>query len=158
VVSAEVLLKLLPGYCISIGMCRCEGIPPVGRGTLECSRGVQDLLPVVALSDVQLLSNDLYPVIGIQRINRMRECWRMMTHEIPVLISGRGCILLLLLMLLILLVLLNLLNSRSDSLQNLHLGGDELFHIGIRWWWWWYLLTTLVPVVRSLTWVHHLIG
>jgi hypothetical protein len=60
-------------------------------------------------------------------------------------------------MLLILLVLLNLLNNRSDSLQNLHLGGDELLHIGIRWWW--YLLTTLVPVVvGSLTSVHHLIG
>jgi hypothetical protein len=80
-----------------------------------------------------------------------------MTHEVPVLISGRGYILLLLLMLLILLVLLNLLNSRSDSLQNLHLGGDKLLHIGIRWWW--YLLTMLVPVVvGSLTSVHHLIG
>jgi hypothetical protein len=83
----------------------------------------------------------------------------MMTHEIPVLISGRGCILLLL-GLLILLVLLYLLNNRSESLQNLHLGGDELLHIGIQWWWWWwYLLTTLVPiVVGSLTSVHHLIG
>jgi hypothetical protein len=124
--SAKVLLKFLPSYCICIGMCRCEGIPPIGRSSLESSRGVQDLLPVVALSDVQLLSNDLEPVISMQRINRMRECWRMMTHEIPVLISCRGCILLLLLMLLILLVLLNLLNSRSESLQNLHLGGDEL--------------------------------
>jgi hypothetical protein len=66
--------------------------------------------PVVALGDVKLLSNDLEPVIGIQRINRMRKCWRVMTHEVPVLISGQGCILLLLLMLLILLVLLNLLN------------------------------------------------
>jgi hypothetical protein len=156
--SVEVLLKLLPSYCICVGVCRCEGIPPVGRGTLESSRGVQDLLLVVALSDVKLLSNDFEPVIGIQRINRMRECWWMMTHEIPVLISGRGCILLLLLMLLILLVLLNLLNSRSESLQNLHLGGNELLHVGIRWWWW-YLLTTLVPVVvGSLTSVHHLIG
>jgi hypothetical protein len=79
-----------------------------------------------------------------------------MTHEVPVLISGRGCILLLLLMLLILLVLLNLLNSRSDSLQNLHLGGDELFHVGVRWW---CLLTTLVyVVVGSLASVHQLIG
>ena len=103
--SMEVHLELLPGYGIRIGVCRCEGIPPIGRGTLESSRGVQDLLPVVALSYVQLLSNDLEPVIGIQRINRMRKCWRMMTHEIPVLISGRGCILLLL-GLLILLVLL----------------------------------------------------
>jgi hypothetical protein len=156
--SAEVLLKLLPSCSIRIGMCHCEGIPPIGRSSLESSRGVQDLLPVVALSDVQLLSNDLEPVIGIQRINRMRKCRRVMTHEIPVLISGWGCILLLL-GLLILLVLLYLLNSRSDSLQNLHLGGDELLHIGIRWWWWWYLLATLVPVVvGSLTSVHHLIG
>jgi hypothetical protein len=157
-VSAEVRLELLSSYGISIGMCRCEGISPIGRSSLESSRGVQDLLPVVALSDVQLLSNDLEPVIGIQRINRMRKCRRVMTHEVPVLISGRGCILLLLLMLLILLVLLNLLNSRSDSLQNLHLGGDELLHIGIRWWWW-YLLSTVIPVVvGSLTGVHHLIG
>jgi hypothetical protein len=156
--SAEVRLELLPGYSICIGMCRCEGIPPIGRGSLESSRGVQDLFPVVALSDVKLLSNDFEPVIGIQRINRMRKCRRVMTHEIPMLISGQGCILLLLLMLLILLVLLNLLNSHSDSLQNLHLGGDELFHVGVRWWWW-YLLTMLVPVVvGSLASFHHLIS
>jgi hypothetical protein len=79
-----------------------------------------------------------------------------MTHKIPVLISGRGCILLLLLMMLIQLVLLNLLNSCSETLQELHLGSDELLHVGIRWWWW---LTTLVlVVVGSLTRVHHLIG
>jgi hypothetical protein len=143
--SVEVRLELLPGYSICVGVCRCEGIPPIRCGSLESSRGIQDLFPVVALGDVKLLSNDLELVIGIQRINRMRKCRRVMTHEISVLISSRGCILLLLLMLLILLVLLNLLNSRSDSLQNLHLGGNELLHVGIRWWW--YLLTTLVPVV-----------
>jgi hypothetical protein len=60
----------------------------------------------------------------------MRKCRRVMTHEIPVLISGWGCILQMLLGLLIQLVLLNLLNSRSESLQNLHLGGNELLHIG----------------------------
>jgi hypothetical protein len=89
-VSAEVRLELLPGYCIRVGVCHCEGIPPVGRRTLESSRGVQDLLSIIALGDVHLLSNDLEPVIGIQRINRMGECWRVMTHKIPVLISGRG--------------------------------------------------------------------
>jgi hypothetical protein len=104
-VSAEVLLELLLGYGICVGMCRCEGVPPIGRSSLESSRGVQDLLPVVALSYVQLLPNDFESVIGIQGINRMRECRRVMTHEIPVLIFGRGCILLQL-GLLILLVLL----------------------------------------------------
>jgi hypothetical protein len=157
-VSAEVRLELLPGYCIRVGVCRCEGIPPVGRRTLESFRGVQDLLPVVSLGDVKFLFNDLEPVIGIQRINHMRERWRVMTHKILVFVSSWGCILLLLLMLLIQLVLLNLLNRCSESLQKLHLGGDELFHVGVRWWWW-YLLTTLVPVVvGSLASVHHLIG
>jgi hypothetical protein len=50
-----------------------------------------------------------------------------------------------LLMLLIQLVLLNLLHRYSKALQKLHLGGDELFHVRVRWWW--YLLTTLIPVV-----------
>jgi hypothetical protein len=42
--------------------------------------------------------------------------------------------------------LLNLLHRCSETLQKLHLSGDELFHVGVQWWWW-YLLTTLVPVV-----------
>ena len=103
--SMKVCLELLPSYSIRVGVCRCEGIPPIGRSSLESSRGVQDLLLVVALSYVQLLPNDFEPVIGIQGINRMRKCRRVMTHEVPVLISGRGRILLLL-GLLILLVLL----------------------------------------------------
>jgi hypothetical protein len=156
--STEVHLELLPGYGIRIRVCRCEGIPPIGRGTLESSRGVQDLLPVVALGDIQLLSNDLEPVIGIQRINRVRESWRVMAHKLLVLISSRGCILLLLVVLLILLILLNLLHRCSETLQELHLSCDELFHIRV-WWWWWYLLTMLVPiVVGSITSIHHLIG
>jgi hypothetical protein len=64
-VSAEVLLELLPSYSICVGVCRCGGIPPVGRGTLESSQGIQYLLSVVALGDVQLLSDNLEPVIGI---------------------------------------------------------------------------------------------
>jgi hypothetical protein len=131
--SAEVHLELLPGYSICIGGCRCEGIPPIGHGTLESSRGVQDLLPVVALGDIQLLSNDLEPVIGIQRINCMRERRRVMAHKIPMLISSRGCLLLLLLVLLILLVLLNLLHRCSEALQKLHLSSDEMFHVRVQW-------------------------
>jgi fumarate reductase subunit D len=75
----------------------------------------------------------------------MRDSWWVMAHKISVLISSRGCILLLLLVLLILLVLLNLLHRCSESLQKLHLSGHKLFHVRVRWWW--YLLTTLVPVV-----------
>jgi hypothetical protein len=38
--SMEVHLELLPGYSISIGMCRCEGIQLVGRGAFESSRSI----------------------------------------------------------------------------------------------------------------------
>ena len=110
--SAEVLLELLPDYGICVGMCRCEGIPPIGRSSLESSRGVQDLLSVIALGDVQFLPDDLKPVIGIQRVYCVRESRRVMTHEVPMLVSSLGCVLLLLLLLLllVLLVLLILLN------------------------------------------------
>jgi hypothetical protein len=144
--SVEVHLELLPGYGICIGVCRCEGIPPIGCGTLESSRGVQDLLLVIALGDIQLLSNDLEPVIGIQRINHVRESWRVMAHKVPMLISSQGCILLLMLMLLVLLVLLNLLHRCSETLQKMHLSGDKLFHVRVRCRCW-YLFTMLVPVV-----------
>ena len=134
--SMEVRLELLPSYSIRVGVCRCEGIPPIGRSSLESSRGVQDLLPVVALGDIQLLSNDLEPVIGIQRINRMGERWRVMAHKIPVLVSSLGYILMLLLVVLVLLVLLNLLHRCRENFQKLHLSCDKLLHIGVQWWWW----------------------
>ena len=131
--SAEVHLELLPGYSIRIGVCCCEGIPPVRRGAFESSGSIYDLLPVITLGDIQFLPNDLEPVIGIQGINRMRESRRVMTHEIQMLVSSLGYILLLLLVLLVLLVLLNLLHRRSESLQKLHLSCDKLLHIGVRW-------------------------
>jgi hypothetical protein len=134
--SAEVHLELLPGYSIRISVCRCEGIPPIGRGSLESSRGIQDLLSVIALGEIQLLPDNLEPVIGIQRINRIRESRRVMAHKLPMLISSWGYILLLLLVLLVLLVLLNLLHRCSESLKKLRLSCDKLLHNRVRWRWW----------------------
>jgi hypothetical protein len=147
--SVEVHLELLPGYSVCIGVCRYEGIPPVRRGAFESSGSILDLLPVITLGDIQFLPNDLEPVIGIQRINRMQESWQVMAHKIPMLVCSRGYILLLLLVLLVLLVLLNLLHRHSESLQKLHLSCDKLLHIRVRWWWW-YMLTTRVPVVVGI--------
>jgi hypothetical protein len=115
-VSTKVHLEFLPSYGISISMCRGEGIPPVGRGTLKSSQSVQDLLSVIALGDVQFLRNDLKPVIGIQGVNCMRESRRVMAHKILVLVSSLWCMLLLMLVLLVLLILLNLLHRRGESL------------------------------------------
>jgi hypothetical protein len=147
-VSTELHLEFLPSYGANISMCRGEGIPPVGRGTFESSRSVQDLLSVIALADVQFLPNDLKPVISIQGVNCMRESRRVMAHEIPMLISSLWCLLLLMLVLLVLLILLYLLHRSSDTLQKLHLRCDELLHIGIGWRWW-QPLTTLVLVVTG---------
>jgi hypothetical protein len=97
-VSMKVCLKFLPSYGVCICMCRSEGIPPVGRGAFESSRSIQDLLSVVALCNVQLLSSDLKPVIGIQGINRMRKRRGTMTHKVSMLVLILGCILLLVLL------------------------------------------------------------
>jgi hypothetical protein len=59
-----------------------------------------------------------------------------MTHEVPMLVSSLGYVLLLLLVLLVLLILLNLLYRSYKSSQKLHLRCDELIHRGIGWWWW----------------------
>jgi hypothetical protein len=69
-----------------------------------------------------------------------------MTHEVLVLVSSLGCMLLLMLVLLVLLILLYLLYRSCESLQKLHLHYDELIHSGIGWRWW-QLLTTLVLMV-----------
>jgi hypothetical protein len=100
-VSMEVLLKFLPSCSVYVCMCRSEGIPSVGCGAFESSRGIQDLFSVVALCNVQLLSNDLKPVIGIQGINQMRESRGMMTHKILMLVLSLGYILLLVLLVLL---------------------------------------------------------
>jgi hypothetical protein len=145
-VSTEVHLEFVPSYGVSISMYRGEGIPPVGRGTFESSRSIQDLFSVIALGDVQFLPDDLKPVIDIQGVNCMRESRRVMAHEILMLVSNLWCMSLLMLVLLVLLILLNLLHRGIESLQKLHLRCDEFLHVGI-WWRWWQLLTTLVPVV-----------
>jgi hypothetical protein len=69
-----------------------------------------------------------------------------MNHEVPVLISSLGCVLVLLLVLLVLLILFNLLHRSCESLQELHLRCDELIHSGVGWRWW-QLLTMLVLMV-----------
>jgi fumarate reductase subunit D len=76
----------------------------------------------------------------------MTESKQVMAHEISMLISSLGCMLLLMLVLLVLLILLYLLHRISESLQKLHLHCDELLHIGIGWRWW-QLLTKLILVV-----------
>jgi hypothetical protein len=146
-VSTEVHLEFLPCYGVCISMCRGEGIPPVGCGTFESSRSVQDLLSFIALGDAQFLPDNLKPVISIQGVNCMRESRRVMAHEIPMLVSSLWCMLLLMFVVLILLILRNLLHKSSEPLQKLHLRCDELLHVGVWWWWWQLLINTLVLVV-----------
>jgi hypothetical protein len=90
--SMEVLLEFKPSYGVSISMCRCEGIPPVGCSTFESSRGIQDPLQVIALGNVQLRPDDLKTVIGIQGINRMREIRWVVAHEIWCLSRAWGAL------------------------------------------------------------------
>jgi hypothetical protein len=126
-VSTEVLLKFVPSYGVCIRMCCSEGIPPVGHGAFKSSKSIQDLLPIVALCNVQLLSYDLKPVIGIQAINRIKKRWGMMTHKVSMLVPSLECILLLG----ILLVLLDLLHWSSEALEKLHLTAMNCSMVGL---------------------------
>jgi hypothetical protein len=79
----------------------------------------------------------------------MRESRQVMTHEVSVLVSSLGCMLLLLLVLLVLLIMLNLLYQSCESLQKLHLRCNELIHSWVGWWWWQLLTTLVLMVIRT---------
>jgi hypothetical protein len=105
--SRKVLPKFLPSNGVRICMCCSVVIPLVRCCSLKYSRSIHDSFPIGALSDIQLLTYYLKPVIRVQGINRVREGWRVVAHEFPMLVPGLGCILVL--VLLILLVLLEFL-------------------------------------------------
>jgi len=131
-VCAETSPKLLPSDGVSISVCSNICIPPVRCSSFQYSCSIQDLLTIITMCDVQLLVDDLQPVISIQRIHRVRKCGRMMTHELPVLVPGwlRG------MGWLLVLLRLQVCHGVGEVLDQLHLSSKELLHCWVRWWLW----------------------
>jgi hypothetical protein len=96
--STEAATEFLPSDVVGIYVSCCVCIPPVRGNFFKPPRCIHDLLMTIALRVIQLLANDLDPVISIQRIGGMREGGWMVAHELSMLVPSLGCILLWLLL------------------------------------------------------------
>ena len=94
---------------------------------------IQDFLPIIALSGMQLPLHSAQPIFSIHGIRRVSEHWGMTSHEFSTLVSGhlrhlrlRWCLLLL---------LLNGGQSLTDGLNCLSLHHNHLLnrHRGRGW-------------------------
>jgi hypothetical protein len=72
-VLPEFVPELLPGDGVG-GVMGCGvSIPPICSGPFQSASSIKGLLPVSTLDDVQHLLHRLDPVVGVQRIRRVRE-------------------------------------------------------------------------------------
>jgi hypothetical protein len=64
------------------------GLPPIKSWASQLPCCIQDSLPVVALSDIQLALHWTKPVVSLEWISRMRECRRMNPQKIRARVAG----------------------------------------------------------------------
>ena len=70
---AKTCIKFIPGDSFHIRMCAAVRIPPISCRTKQLVCSEEYLLPIVALSNQELLLDHLEPVISFQRILSLRE-------------------------------------------------------------------------------------
>jgi hypothetical protein len=96
--------KFFPGDGVGVGMIGEIRLPPRLSCSSQQTGTIQDFLPVIALSGMQLLLHSAQPVFSIHGVRRVSKRWGMTSHEFSTLVSGhlrlrlRGWLLLLLLL------------------------------------------------------------
>jgi hypothetical protein len=59
----------MPGNGVGSSICDGASIPPIRSGTFQAARGIQNLLTIITLGDIQQLVDGLEPIIGIEGIH-----------------------------------------------------------------------------------------
>jgi hypothetical protein len=80
--------ELFPGDGISVGMGGEVRLPPLLGCSSQQTGTIQDFLPIIALSGMQLPLHSAQPVFSIHGVRRMSEHWWMTSHEFSMLVSG----------------------------------------------------------------------
>jgi hypothetical protein len=127
-VLTEIVSKFLLGNSVGVGMGGEIGLPPRLGCSSQQTGTIKNLLPVVALSGVQLPLHSVQPIFSIHGVRRVSEHWGMTSHEFSMLVSGH-------LRLRWWLLLLNGGQSLTNGLNCLSLHQEHLLdvHRG-RWW------------------------
>jgi hypothetical protein len=87
-VLAEIVSEFLLGESVEVGMGGEIGLP-LRLGCFSQQTGtIQNFLPIVAQSGVQLPLDSAQPIFSIHGVRRVSEHWGMTSHEFSTLVSG----------------------------------------------------------------------
>jgi hypothetical protein len=87
-VLAEIASEFLPGDSVGVGMGGEIRLPPRLGCSSQQTGTVQNFLPVVALSEVQLSLHSAQPIFRIHGVRRMSKRWGMTSHKFSTLVPG----------------------------------------------------------------------
>jgi hypothetical protein len=87
-VLTEIVSEFLPGNSVGVGMGGEIRLPPRLSCSSQQTGSIQNLLPVVTLSGVQLPLHSAQPIFSIHGVTRMNERWGMTSHEFNTLVPG----------------------------------------------------------------------
>jgi hypothetical protein len=84
----EAISEFFPGDGVGVGMGGEIRLPPRLGCSSQLTGTIQNLLPVVALSGVQLSLYSVQPIFSIHGIRRVSKHRGMTSHEFSTLVSG----------------------------------------------------------------------
>jgi hypothetical protein len=87
-VLAEIVSEFLLGNSVGVGMGGKIGLPPRLGCSSQQTGTIQNLLPVVTLSGMQIPLHSAQPIFSIHGVRRVSEYWGMTSHEFSTLVSG----------------------------------------------------------------------
>jgi hypothetical protein len=134
-VLSEIASELFLGDGVGVGMGGEIRLPPGLSCSSQQTWTIQDFLPIITLSDLQLPLHSAQPVFSIHGVRRVSKRWGMTSHEFSTLVPGH----LRHLRLRWWLLLLNSDQSLIDGLNCLSLHHEHLLD-GHRGWGWQLLL------------------
>jgi hypothetical protein len=87
-VLTEIVSEFLPGNSVGVGMGGEIGLLPRLGCSSQQMGTIQNFLPVVTLSGVQLPLHSAQPIFSIHGVRRVSEHRGMTSHEFSTLVSG----------------------------------------------------------------------
>jgi hypothetical protein len=87
-VLTEAISEFFLGDGVGVGMSGEIGLPPRLGCSSQQTGTIQNFLPVITLSDVQLPLHSTQPIFSIHGVRRVSEHWGMTSHEFSTLVSG----------------------------------------------------------------------
>jgi hypothetical protein len=87
-VLAEIVSEFLPSNSVGVGMGGEIRLPPRLGCSSEQMGTIENFLPVVTLSGVQLPLHSAQPIFSIHGVRRVSEHRGMTSHELSMLVSG----------------------------------------------------------------------